>query len=115
MFILSIDRQFLMNHSHLPAGEFIKHVVEEAKVQLCNFCNLLALQSLMQWCRFNPPEDFTPFILADGLYYNNALENAASAMEIAAIEGKNSALLASRHLLKINTSTEILQTPKFEL
>ncbi len=47
---------------------------------------------------------FAPFVLADGLYYNNALENAASAMEIAAIEGKNSALLASRHLLK---STEI--------
>ena len=52
-------------------------------------------------CRFHPPEEYAPFILADGLYYNNALENAASAMEIAAIEGKNSALLASKHLKKM--------------
>jgi len=48
--------------------------------------------------RFTPPEEFAPFELAPGLYYNNALEAAASAMEIAAIAGKNSALLAASHL-----------------
>ncbi|GAB4820077.1 hypothetical protein N2152v2_007123 [Parachlorella kessleri] len=47
---------------------------------------------------FDPPEDFSPFRLAEGLYYNNALENAASAMEIAAIAGRNTALLAAKQL-----------------
>ncbi|KAI7841413.1 hypothetical protein COHA_004808 [Chlorella ohadii] len=47
---------------------------------------------------FDPPEDFAPFKLADGLYYTAALENAASAMEIAAIEGRMTALLTAQHL-----------------
>lgn len=47
---------------------------------------------------FDPPEDFAPFQLAEGLFYNNALENAASALEIAAIEGRMTALLAAQHL-----------------
>ncbi len=29
-------------------------------------------------CRFNPPEEFAPFELAEGLYYNNALETGSS-------------------------------------
>lgn len=49
-------------------------------------------------CRFSPPEDFAPFVLANGLFYNNALENAASAMEIAAIAGKNCAILSMQYL-----------------
>ncbi len=32
--------------------------------------------------KFNPPETFAPFVLAPGLFYSNALENAASAMEV---------------------------------
>lgn len=52
----------------------------------------------MRACRFHPPEQFAPFQLGEGLYYNNAWENAASAMEIAAIEGKNSALLVKQFL-----------------
>lgn len=49
--------------------------------------------------RFAPPEKFAPFRLADGLFYSNAWENAASAMEMSAIAGKNSALLV-RHFLQ---------------
>jgi hypothetical protein len=49
---------------------------------------------------FNPPELFPPFQLAEGLYYTAAWENAASAMEMAAIGGKNVALLAANHLKK---------------
>ena len=45
---------------------------------------------------FDPPENFPPFQLADGLYYNSAAENAASALEIAAIEGRNVALLVAK-------------------
>lgn len=47
---------------------------------------------------FDPPEDFAPFTLGDGLFYAAALENAASALEMAAIEGRMTALLAAKHL-----------------
>lgn len=48
---------------------------------------------LLHGCRFHPPEGFAPFLLQPGLCYVNALENAASALEIAAVAGKNCALL----------------------
>lgn len=48
--------------------------------------------------RYKPPERFSPFALAPGLLYGNALEAAASAMEMAAVAGRNSALLALQHL-----------------
>lgn len=47
--------------------------------------------------RFQPPERFAPFLLGPGLCYNNALENAASAMEVAAVAAKNCALLVQQH------------------
>ena len=47
---------------------------------------------------FNPPEKFAAFRLAAGLLYCNAWENAASAMEMSAISGKNAALLLKDHL-----------------
>jgi prenylcysteine oxidase/farnesylcysteine lyase len=47
---------------------------------------------------FDPPENFPPFALVPGLYYTAALESAASAMEIAAIEGRNVALLCSQYM-----------------
>lgn len=49
-------------------------------------------------CRFDPPEQFAPFVLADGLFYSNAIETAASAMEMSAIAAKNSALLVKQFL-----------------
>ncbi|KAI8469589.1 MAG: Prenylcysteine lyase-domain-containing protein [Monoraphidium minutum] len=48
--------------------------------------------------KFSPPEEFAPFQLAPGLVYQNALENAASAMEVSAVAAKNSALLVAGHL-----------------
>lgn len=45
-----------------------------------------------------PPQQFAPFRLAPGIFYNNAIESAASAMEMSAIAAKNSALLVARHL-----------------
>lgn len=47
---------------------------------------------------FDPPENFPPFQLSEGLYYANAWENAASAMEMAALGGRNVALLAAEYL-----------------
>ncbi|EFJ43010.1 hypothetical protein VOLCADRAFT_96741 [Volvox carteri f. nagariensis] len=51
--------------------------------------------------RFRPPEHFSPFVLAPGLLYGNALEPAASAMEMAAIAAHNSAALVVRHLAEL--------------
>ncbi len=47
---------------------------------------------------FDPPEDYGPFKLADGLFHAAALENAVSAMEIAAIEGRLAAQMAATHV-----------------
>lgn len=48
--------------------------------------------------KFQPPEQFAPFKLADRLFYSNALENAASCMEISAVSAMNSALLVQQAL-----------------
>lgn len=48
--------------------------------------------------QFHPPEQYAPFKLADGLFYSNAWENAASCMEISAVSAMNSALLVQQKL-----------------
>lgn len=48
--------------------------------------------------KFQPPEQYAPFRLGDGLFYSNAIENAASCMEISAVSAMNSALLVQQHL-----------------
>ena len=47
---------------------------------------------------FAAAEQFAPFVLAPGLVYSSAWENAASAMEMSAVAAANSALLVSQHL-----------------
>ena len=47
---------------------------------------------------YTPPEKFTPFKLDNGVFYVNAIERAASAMEMGAIGGRNAALLATQYL-----------------
>lgn len=42
-------------------------------------------------------DDLPPFLLNDRMYYVNAIELAASAMEMSALSGKNIALLAHHH------------------
>ncbi len=49
---------------------------------------------------YSPPEQIPPFVLDDGVYYINAIEKAASAMEMSAIGAKNAALLAKDYILK---------------
>lgn len=58
----------------------------------------VAQQDWEAYPKFAPPEAFARFELAQGIYYNNAWENAASAMEMSAIAAKNSALLVHQHL-----------------
>nr|XP_033804183.1 prenylcysteine oxidase 1 isoform X2 [Geotrypetes seraphini] len=47
--------------------------------------------------QYNPPEKCPPIILHDRIYYINAIERAASAMEMSAIAAKNVALLSHHH------------------
>lgn len=54
----------------------------------------------MAYPQYDPPEEFPPFVLDDGVFYVNAVEMAASAMEMSAIGAKNAALLAMEHLVK---------------
>jgi len=56
---------------------------------------------------FDPPENFPPFELGPGLFYPPAMENAASAMEISAIVGRNVALLASKYMEEARQSSEV--------
>ena len=47
------------------------------------------------------------FQLAEGLFYNNAIETGASAMEMSLIAAKNSALLAAKHLAGQQCSNDV--------
>jgi len=38
---------------------------------------------------FDPPEKFAPFKLYRNIYYLNTIENAASAMEMSCVAGRN--------------------------
>ena len=55
---------------------------------------------------FSAAEQFAPFVLAPGLFYGSAWENAASAMEMSAVAAANSALLVSQHLTSRKLSTK---------
>jgi prenylcysteine oxidase/farnesylcysteine lyase len=48
--------------------------------------------------RFSPPEEFSDFVMDEGLVYVNSIESAASAMEVGAIGGRNAALLLQSQL-----------------
>ena len=59
---------------------------------------MLVCRDWLAYPQFDPPERFQPFRLAEGLYLNNAWENAASAMEMSAVAAKNCALLIAQQL-----------------
>ena len=54
----------------------------------------------MAYPHYHPPDMAPSFILDDGVFYINAIEKAASAMEMSAIGAKNAALLARNYLLQ---------------
>lgn len=47
---------------------------------------------------YDVPEQFSPFLLDEGVFYVNAIERAASAMEMSAIGGRNAALLSRNYI-----------------
>lgn len=48
--------------------------------------------------QYSPPEQFPKFVLDDGVFYTNAIELAASAMEMSAVGAMNCSLLAWKYL-----------------
>jgi len=53
--------------------------------------------SWLAYPHFTPPEKFWSFVLDDGVFYVNAIEHSASAMEMSAVSAKNAALLAHKY------------------
>ncbi|KAL9233357.1 hypothetical protein vseg_008372 [Gypsophila vaccaria] len=66
---------------------------------------------------YNPPEAFAPFILDDHhLYYVNAFESAASAMETGAVSAENIArLILTRLSNEVASSSSNVKTSVFEV
>lgn len=54
-----------------------------------------------------PAKHFTSFILDDGVFYVNAIEHAASAMEMSCVGAKNAVLLAYNYYHKQDVSHEM--------
>ena len=50
---------------------------------------------------YNPPEQFPSFVLDDGVFYINAIEKSASAMEMSAVSAMNCSLLAWNFLSQL--------------
>lgn len=50
---------------------------------------------------YNPPEQFPKFVLDDGVFYINAIEKSASAMEMSAVGAMNGSLLTWKYLLQL--------------
>ena len=75
-------------------------LTEEQKKNMFSEIQGEATFDWLAYPEYNPPEQFPPFILDDGVFYINAIEKAASALEMSAIGAKNVALLAREYLLK---------------
>lgn len=55
----------------------------------------------------NPADELGTFVLAPGLFYANAIEKIASCMEIAAIGGRNVALLVHNEVMLTETHNDV--------
>lgn len=69
--------------------------------QLSNLFSHHDIVKIVDWLaypHYSPPEKFSSFRLDEGVFYVNAIERVASAMEMSAIGGKNAALLVARYL-----------------
>lgn len=94
----------------LFSEEHIKHRLP----QLFDNLTEVGSQDWYAYPTFSPPEHFSAFQLAPGIFYSNAWENAASAMEMSAISGRNSALLAKEHLAARRDDLLLHQTKDHE-
>lgn len=71
--------------------------------KLFNFDKAMTSITSVNWLacpRYKPQERFIPFALDSGIFYLNSMERIKGGMEIAAISGRNAALLTHNHLVK---------------
>ena len=67
--------------------------------------------SWLAYPHYTPPEKFWSFVLDDGVFYINAIERSASAMEMSAVSAKNAALLAHQYHTGKASNTQGDKTP----
>ncbi|KAL9979252.1 hypothetical protein ACROYT_G016887 [Oculina patagonica] len=67
--------------------------------------------SWLAYPHYTPPEKFWSFVLDDGVFYVNAIEHSASAMEMSAVSAKNAALLAHQYYTGGTSSAHDNATP----
>ena len=75
-----------------------KPFTQEQRETLFSDIEDYAMVDWLAYPQYHPPEAIPPFILDDGVFYVNAMEKAASAMEMSAIGAKNCAILAYEYL-----------------
>ena len=75
-------------------------LTQDQKEQIFSDIEDTATVDWLAYPHYHPPDQCPPFILDDGMFYVNAIEKAASAMEMSAIGAKNAALLTREYLLK---------------
>lgn len=74
-------------------------LTEDQKKQMFTDIEDEATVDWLAYPHYHTPEQCPPFILDDGMFYINAIEKAASAMEMSAVGAKNVSLLAREYLL----------------
>ena len=93
-----LDRKSPDDVEELVYKVALNQVPTEAQVQLLfNTRKDLRVVNWGAYPKYSPHMELPSFLLYDRLYYINAIESAASAMEMSAIGGRNVALLAYNH------------------
>lgn len=93
----------LIRYTNTTSKEGIYKLFSRTKITSEQFSLLFKQYQLLKYMPwkaypvYHPPEQFSKFKLDGGLLYVNAIETAASAMEMSAISGKNAALLLSNY------------------
>ena len=90
--------------------------------KLFSSVNDMKVASWLAYPHYTPPEKFWSFVLDDGVFYINAIERSASAMEMSAVSAKNAALLAYQYYTgeatgagENNVTSDTKEGPKGEL
>ncbi|XP_026570904.1 prenylcysteine oxidase 1 [Pseudonaja textilis] len=101
LFVSSLGVVSPVKGSHLgpPVWKVFSHrlLTDEQLKLLFSSYDLVEVQKWLAYPHYAPPQKCPPFVLHDHMYYVNAIEWAASAMEMSAISAKNAALLAHHH------------------
>lgn len=79
----------IFSRDSLTEEQLNKLFVERTKAKVVDW---------LAYPHYTPPERLGSFRLDDGVFYVNAIERVASAMEMGAIGGRNAALLTARYL-----------------